>query len=142
MKKGEYYRLLTAMFMHFGAYHLFFNMYALSVLGPSIDYVCGSVRFLLIYLLSGIAGNAATMLAEERTGRYRLSAGASGSVFGLLGACAVLAVAGYGFSLRSIMTTLAINLVYGFSSRRINMVAHAGGFLGGAAVMAVMLMLL
>ena len=142
VKRGEYYWLLTSMFMHFGAYHLLFNMYALSILGPPVDYVCGSVRFLIIYLLSGIAGNAATMLVEERSGRYRISAGASGSVFGLLGACFVLAVAGYGFSLRSIMTTLVINLAYGFMSRRINMVAHAGGFVGGAAVMAVMLMLL
>lgn len=141
VKQGQYYRLVTAMFLHFGIYHLLFNMYALSVLGPPVDYVCGSFRFLIIYLLSGIAGNVATYLVEERTGRYRISAGASGCVFGLLGACLVLAVAGYGFSLRSIMMTLVINLVYGFSSRRINMIAHAGGFVGGAVVMAVMLVL-
>ena len=52
---------------------------------------------------------------------------------------AVLAIAGYGFSMRSILTTLAINLVYGLSSRRINMMSHAGGFVGGAAIMAVVL---
>ena len=68
-----------------------------------------------------------------------MSAGASGCIFGLLGACLVLSVAGYGFSLRSIMTTLAINLVYGLSSRRINMISHAGGLAGGAAIMAVVL---
>ena len=142
VRQGQYYRLFTAMFLHFGIYHLLFNMYALSVIGPAVDYVCGTVRFLIIYLLSGLAGNVVTMVLDEQTGQRRISAGASGCVFGLLGACFVLAIAGYGFSLRSIMTTLLINLVYGFSSRRINMASHVGGFLAGAAIMAVMLVLL
>ena len=51
----------------------------------------------------------------------------------------MLAIAEYGFSMRSILTTLAINLVYGLSSKRINMMSHAGGFVGGAAIMAVIL---
>ena len=54
----------------------------------------------------------------------------------------MLAIAGYGFSLRSILTTLAINLVYGLSSKRINMMSHAGGFVGGAAIMAVIMAVL
>ena len=139
IRQGQYYRLFTAMFLHFGAYHLLFNMYALSVIGPAVDYVCGPAIFLIVYLGAGLAGNIATMILDEKTGRSSLSAGASGCIFGLLGACFVLAIARYGFSLRSILTTLAINLVYGLSSRRINMMSHAGGFVGGAAIMAVVL---
>jgi len=140
--RGEYYRLFTAMFLHFGVYHLLLNMYALSVLGPAVDRICGSVIFLIIYLGSGLAGNLATLLYDRKTGRKTISAGASGCIFGLLGACLVLSAAGYGFSMRSILSTLMINLVYGFSSRRINMVAHAGGFAGGAAIMVVILAVL
>ncbi|MBR2123223.1 MAG: rhomboid family intramembrane serine protease [Lachnospiraceae bacterium] len=142
VKQGQYYRLFTAMFLHFGALHLLFNMYALSVLGPAVDRVCGPVIFLIIYLLSGIAGNLATYLVDSKRSRKTVSAGASGCIFGLLGACFVLAVAGYGFSLPSIMTTLAVNLVYGLSSKRINMTSHAGGFAGGAVIMGVILLAL
>ena len=142
IRQGQYYRLFTAMLLHFGAYHLLFNMYALSVIGPAVDYVCGPAIFLIVYLGAGLAGNIATMILDEKTGRSSLSAGASGCIFGLLGACFVLAIARYGFSLRSILTTLAINLVYGLSSRRINMMSHAGGFVGGAAIMAVIMAVL
>ena len=140
--QGQYYRLFTSMFLHFGVYHLLFNMYALSVIGPAVDYVCGTVIFLVVYIGSGLLGNAATMFFDQKTGRNNMSAGASGCIFGLLGACLVLGVAGYGFSLQSIMSTLAINLVYGLSSRRINMISHAGGFAGGVLIMAVVLAVL
>lgn len=142
IRRGQYYRLFTAMFLHFGGYHLLLNMYALSAIGPAVEYVCGPVIFLIIYLGAGLAGNIATMVLDEKTGRRGLSAGASGCIFGLLGACFVLAAAGYGFSMRSILITLAINLVYGFSSKRINMMSHAGGFVGGAVITAVVLAIL
>ena len=142
VREGQYYRLITAMFLHFGVYHLLFNMYALSVIGPAVEYVCGPVIYLIIYLAAGLAGNVVTLAVDAKRGKYALSAGASGCIFGLLGACLVLAIAGYGFSLRSIVTTLAINLVYGLFSKRINMSSHAGGFVGGAAIMAVILLVL
>ena len=142
IRQGQYYRLFTAMFLHFGVYHLLLNMYALSAIGPAVDYVCGPVIFLIVYLGAGLAGNVATMILDEKRGSSNLSAGASGCIFGLLGACFVLAIHGYGFSMRSILTTLAINLVYGLSSKRINMMSHAGGFVGGAAIMAVTLAVL
>ena len=142
IRQGQYYRLFTAMFLHFGVYHLLFNMYALSVIGPAVDYVCGPVIFLIVYLGAGLAGNIATMILDEKRGNGNLSAGASGCIFGLLGAGFVLAIAGYGFSMRSILTTLLINLVYGLSSRQINMMSHAGGFVGGAAIMAVIMAVL
>ena len=139
IRQGQYYRLFTAMFLHFGFYHLLFNMYALSAIGPAVDYVCGPVIFLIVYLGAGLSGNIATMILDGKRGSSSLSAGASGCIFGLLGACFVLAIAGYGFSMRSILTTLAINLIYGLSSKRINMMSHVGGFIGGAAIMAVIM---
>ena len=69
IRQGQYYRLFTAMFLHFGAYHLLFNMYALSVIGPAVDYVCGPAIFLIVYLGAGLAGNIATMILDEKTGR-------------------------------------------------------------------------
>ena len=75
IRQGQYYRLFTAMFLHFGAYHLLFNMYALSVIGPAVDYVCGPAIFLIVYLGAGLAGNIATMILDEKTGRSSLSAG-------------------------------------------------------------------
>ena len=74
IRQGQYYRLFTAMFLHFGVYHLLFNMYALSVIGPAVDYVCGSVIFLIVYLGAGLAGNVATMILDEKSGRSNLSA--------------------------------------------------------------------
>lgn len=139
VKRGEYYRLFTAMFLHFGAYHLLFNMYALSVLGPAIDYVLGPVLYLVIYLFSGLCGNILTQVRDMRTGKNSISAGASGCIFGLLGACFALAAKGYAFSLQGILTTLGINLAYGFMSKRINMTSHIGGFIGGALIMSAVL---
>ena len=140
VRQGQYHRYLSSMFLHFGIYHLLLNMYALSMLGPAVEHVCGPVNFLMVYLASGLAGNIATMIYYQNTGRDIVSAGASGCIFGLLGACFVFAVAGYGFSLRSIMVTIMINLIYGLLSRRINMVAHVGGFIDGALVTALVLL--
>ena len=145
VKKGEYYRIFTSMFLHFGVLHLLLNMYALSVLGPAVDRACGTFVYLAVYFIAGAAGNALTLYFEARMADRRrpaVSAGASGCIFGLLGACLVLAAAGYGFSLRSILTTLAVNLAYGFSAKQINMLSHIGGFLGGAAATAFFLFLL
>lgn len=137
MHGRELYRLFTSMFLHFGVFHLICNMWSLYNLGPIVELLFGSFRFLAIYLISGLCGNLLTMAVEKRTGRYAVSAGASGAVFGLLGAMLVLALLpqlrGY-FSLRSILYTLLINVAYGISNKSINMKAHAGGFLGGAAV--------
>ena len=82
VRQGQYFRLFTAMFLHFGAYHLLFNMYALSVIGPAVDYVCGPAIFLIVYLGAGFAGNIATMLYDRKTGRDNMSAGASGCFLG------------------------------------------------------------
>ena len=130
----ELYRLITSMFLHFGVFHLFCNMWSLYNLGPIVELLFGPFYFLAIYFISGLCGNLLTWAVEKKTGKYAISAGASGAVFGLLGAMLVLALLpslrGY-FSLRSILLTLVINVAYGVSNRSINMKAHAGGFIGG-----------
>ena len=128
--------------LHFGALHLLCNMYSLSNLGPSLEVFFGIPIFLFLYLFSGLAGNLLTYAMELRTGRYALSLGASGAVFGLLGSYLVFAVwPGYvGVSLYGVLRVLVINAVYTISNRSINAMAHLGGFVGGAAVTAVLLL--
>ena len=139
VQKGQWYRLITAMFLHFGPFHIACNMYSLYNLGPALERFFGVGTFLTIYLLSGIAGNVATYLKDRHTGRYALSAGASGAVFGLLGSWLVLTIMPQvktSMSIHGIMYVLLINVAYGFANKRINMAAHAGGFVCGSVLTA------
>lgn len=132
------------MFLHFGFIHLLCNMYSLSNLGPALERFFGIPLFLVLYLISGLAGNLLSYYKEIKTGQYRLSAGASGAVFGLLGAYLVFAVLpGYGgVSLYGILRVLAINAFYAFSNRSINAMAHLGGLIAGIVVTACLLLVL
>lgn len=136
VKRGQWYRLFTSMFLHFGFIHLLCNMYSLSNLGPALESFFRIPLFLVLYLVSGLAGNLLSYYREIRTGQYRLSAGASGAVFGLLGAYLVFAILpGYGgVSLYGILRVLAINALYAFSNRSINAMAHLGGLIAGIIV--------
>ena len=134
LKKGEYWRLFTAMFVHFGMMHILCNMYSLYNLGPSLERMLGSVRFGILYLVTGLAGNLLTAYIDERKGKNRISAGTSGCIFGLMGAWLVIALLpgmGRYISRRGILLTLAVNLYYGYRVRGINLAAHAGGLAAG-----------
>ena len=118
------------MFLHFGPVHLLCNMVSLYNLGPSLETAFGPLRYLLLYLLSGLAGNLLTWLRDLRTPRPAVSAGASGAIFGLLGAYlafALLPSTRPFVDVFSIASILALNLAYGFSAKSINMAAHLGG---------------
>lgn len=131
---GEYYRLLTSAFLHSGPLHLLLNMWALWLFGPQLESVLGRVRFVALYLVSALAGSAASY-ALSSPGQPSL--GASGAVFGLLGAYVVVSR-----RLRRdttpVLVLLAINLGYGFLVPRIDWKAHLGGLVAGALVTAVM----
>ena len=144
VRRGQWYRLITSMFLHFGFIHLLCNMYSLSNLGPALERFFGIPLFLVLYLISGLAGNLLSYYKEIKTGQYRLSAGASGAVFGLLGAYLVFAVLpGYGgVSLYGILRVLAIKAFYAFSNRSINAMAHLGGLIAGIVVTACLLLVL
>lgn len=132
--RGQWWRLFTSMFLHFGIVHIISNMYALYSLGTSVEYMFGSGRFLFIYLFSGFCGNLFTYLVEKQTRHYSVSAGASGAIFGLMGVYLMLALLPQFRSyvpVRSVLVNLGINLVVGLTNRQINMKAHLGGLFGG-----------
>ena len=133
-KNGYYYRLFTSMFLHIGILHLLCNMYSLYIIGKEVENVFGKVKYLIIYLLSGIAGSILSLAFNHNT----ICAGASGAIFGLLGA---LLYFGYyyrtylGVTLtRSIIPVIVLNLIIGFTSSGIDNAAHIGGLVGGILI--------
>jgi membrane associated rhomboid family serine protease len=129
---GEYYRLLTAAFLHAGVFHILMNMFALAQLGPVLEAALGRLRFTALYLLSALGGS---VLAYLLAPQYALSVGASGAIFGLFGAYYVV-VRRLGGETRSILMLLAINLVITFTVPIIDWRGHLGGLLTGAVVAA------
>jgi rhomboid protease GluP len=130
---GEYWRLFTAMFLHIGLMHLFFNGYALIAIGTELERIVGWGRFLTIYLLSGLFGNLASYAFSPN-----LAAGASGAIFGLIGALAAFFVlhreqlGTWGQRrLINIVILIAVNLFLGFTQPGIDNLAHLGGLLCG-----------
>ncbi|RMI42980.1 rhomboid family intramembrane serine protease [Streptomyces triticirhizae] len=129
---GEWYRLLTSAFLHQEVWHIGFNMLGLWLLGPQLESALGRVRFVALYLLSALGGSTLSyLLADER----QLSLGASGAIFGLFGATAVLARR-LDYDMRPILLLLAINLVITFTWSGIAWQAHIGGLVVGSVVAA------
>jgi membrane associated rhomboid family serine protease len=131
----EYWRLITAMFLHGGLLHIGLNMYVLWVLGSVIEPAFGPRRFLAIYLISGLFGNVASFLFSD-VGAFGV--GASGAIFGLLGAWVSYNLRRRGTpaasaQLRWALLWIGINLVIGFSFAGIDNLAHLGGLVGGLA---------
>lgn len=132
---GEIWRFVTPIFLHVGAMHLIFNSYALWVIGPQVEKLYGGPRFLLLYLLTGIGGAAASYWYHPDV----YSAGASGSIFGLLGVLLVFSVkyrravpAFFSRALgKGILLTVGINLVIGYMIPQVDNAAHIGGLLTG-----------
>lgn len=129
---GEWYRLLTAAFLHQAVWHIAFNMLGLWFLGPPLEAALGRVRFLALYLISALAGSTLFYLLAEQN---ELSLGASGAIFGLFGATVVL-IRRLGQDMRPIAIVLAINLVITFTASHIAWQAHIGGLVAGTVVTA------
>ena len=130
---GEWWRLLTGAFLHWSFLHIAFNMYVLFALGPNLERVLGHVRYLLLYLIAALGGGVASYaLSDMRT----VSVGASGAIFGLMGA---LIVAGrrLNYDIKQVIILLGINVVIGFLAPGVDWRAHLGGLITGAAVAAV-----
>ncbi len=135
-EQQQYWRLITCMFLHIGFLHLFFNNYALWMIGRELESFYGSSRFVLIYLLTGIAGSLASYLFNPKA----ISAGASGAIFGLFGAMVTFPLR-YRKELpdllrkgilKSILPVIVINLLIGRSAEFIDESAHIGGLMMGA----------
>lgn len=133
-KNGQYYRLFTSMFLHIGIIHLLCNMYSLYIIGREVEIVFTKKKYLIIYLLSGIAGSILSLAFNHNT----VCAGASGAIFGLLGALLYFGYyyrAYFGASVtRSILPVVIINLIIGFASTGIDNAAHIGGLVGGILI--------
>lgn len=139
---GQYYRLFTSMFLHFGVAHIAMNMYSFLNIGPSIEMLYGKIKFLIIYLLSGISGNLLVYFIDIHRGTYALNAGASGAIFGILGAYVALALSSRfrnSLSLRSVLISVVIALLPGFFISGISLTAHVGGLVGGFLVALILL---
>lgn len=131
IKMGEYYRLFTSMFLHGNIVHLLCNMYALFVVGPQLESFFGKWKYLFIYIMSGLCGSILSMCFTANA----ISIGASGAIFGLLGA---LLYFGYyyrtylGNVVRSqILPIIILNLGLGFILSGVDNFAHIGGLIGG-----------
>ena len=127
---GAYYQLLSSTFLHVDPWHIGFNMLALWFLGPQLEMAIGRARFLALYLISGLAGSACVYwLAGEQT----FTLGASGAVYGLMAALLVIAIK-VGGQVQTILMWLGLNVVLTFVGGY-SWQGHLGGFVGGAAVM-------
>lgn len=135
LENGEYYRLVTCMFLHFGIEHLANNMLVLFVLGQRLEPVVGKIRFLLIYFLGGIGGNLISLVFDIKGGNYAVSAGASGAVFAVMGAMIWVVIRNRGrlqdISTRQMLVMAAFSLYFGFASSGVDNAAHVGGMICG-----------
>ena len=134
---GEYWRLFSSLFLHVGLLHLLFNCFALFIFGPLIENIFGKFRFVSIYLFAGISGSLISLYFNPLV----VAAGASGSIFGLLGA-----LAAFFLLKRNILGTfakknfigviilVAFNMFFGFLIPGVDNFAHFGGFISGLII--------
>lgn len=135
VQQGQLHRLITAMFLHGGLVHIAFNMYALFILGTMIEKLYGSFNYFIIYFISGLCSSIlSVMLSVTMT----ISVGASGAIFGLLGAALVFGYRnknsiGKEF-MKGIIQVIAINIIIGLSIPQIDNFGHIGGLIGGIVI--------
>lgn len=131
INNGEFYRLITSTFLHGGIIHIFFNMSALKIMGKEVELIYGGKRYLLIYFLSALGGSITSYFSSSNG----VSVGASGAIFGLLGAMLI-----FGFNerekigkryVKGIFETIILNVIIGITIPNIDIFAHLGGLLVG-----------
>ncbi|MEU5321297.1 rhomboid family intramembrane serine protease [Streptomyces sp. NPDC021056] len=129
--EGQWYRLVTSMFTHQEIWHIAFNMLSLWWLGGPLEAALGRARYLALYLVSGLVGSVLAYLLESPT---TATLGASGAIFGLFGATAVL-MRRLNYDLRPIIALLVINMIFTFNPAfDISWQAHIGGLVGGVVI--------
>jgi membrane associated rhomboid family serine protease len=128
---GDYWRLLTSAFMHYGPIHLGMNMLVLWFVGRPLEERMGRGRFILLYLVAGLAGSAGALLLDP----CAQTLGASGAIFGLFGAALVLERQGIFVYGGSIIGLIVLNFLFTFGLSGISVGGHVGGFVGGILAM-------
>ena len=140
--EGEYWRLFTSMFLHFGFEHLAYNMFSLLFLGDIVETVMGPVRYLIIYIVGGLCGNIVSVLMSMKTGKYAVSAGASGAIFACMGAFAYFALRnrrGFGRgNLRRLGMMVLLMIMQSFVDTGVDNAAHMGGLAAGFVLAALL----
>ncbi len=131
----EYYRIFTCLFLHFGITHLLNNMVLLGALGWNLELEIGKVRFVIIYFASGIIGNIVSLFYDLTLEQPAVSAGASGAIFGLMGALLYVVIANRGrlgrLSGRGMLVMVILSLYFGLTSTGVDNLAHIGGVVSG-----------
>ena len=135
LEQGQWYRMFSSMFLHFGAPHLINNMLVLFVLGQRLEPVTGKIKFFLIYIFGGLGGNMLSLFFDMYAGNASLSAGASGAVFAVMGGMIYVIIRHRGrvadLTVRQMLIMAAFSLYFGFASEGVDNVAHIGGLLSG-----------
>lgn len=138
VEEGQYYRLFTCTFLHSSIIHLALNMYALNSLGSILEKILSKGKLLVIYILSAIFASYGSYLSTRSMHRVSISVGASGAIFGLLGALLVIAflnrkIMGKAL-LKSVTEVAVINIIIGFLIPNIDNVAHISGLISGIII--------
>ena len=126
--EGEWWRLITATFLHYGPLHLAMNMLVLWFIGPTLEEYLGRGRYLLLYVVSGLAGSAGALLLDPNV----LAVGASGAIWGLMGAALVLELRKINVFGGQVLGLVVLNLALTFLIPGISIGGHVGGGIGGA----------
>lgn len=135
---GEYYRLVTSMFIHIGALHLLFNTFALYIFGTRIEKYMKKWSFILLYAISGFSGGLLSIGVDYLNNRVVISAGASGAIYGIIGAILVYSMVYRkrigGLTSSTILIMFIIGIAFGSLNPQISNLGHLGGFIGGVVV--------
>ena len=139
IRDWQWWRLITCMFLHFGYGHLLGNMFGLAVYGISLEKSVGHIRFLIVYMVSGLFSGLTSCVVHYITGDYVVSAGASGAIYGLIGLAIALTIRERGRTGSGRMIyRLAIILVFifysNFMSSGVDVYAHIGGLVAGVVL--------
>lgn len=133
--RGEWYRIVTCMFLHFDIEHLMNNMVMLVGAGMQLEHALGKVKYLLLYLLAGMGGSLLSLVIMHQSGEAAISAGASGAIFGIIGALLWVAIRNHGrferLTTRGVLIMIGLSLYFGFTSTGIDNWGHIGGIVSG-----------
>ncbi|MCT4687486.1 rhomboid family intramembrane serine protease [Vallitalea sp.] len=136
--KGEYYRIITSMFIHIGALHLLYNTFSLFIFGTRIEKYMKKWEYILLYGISGICGGLLSITVDLVNRRPVVSAGASGAIYGIIGAILIYSKVYKkhigGLNSYTILIMFIVGIAFGTMNLGINNLAHLGGFIGGAIV--------
>lgn len=141
-QKHQYYRLFTSLFLHSDLDHIFNNMLVLLIIGRYLENYVGQIRYLIIYFSSGIIAGCTSMVYNMIQNNTVVSIGASGAIFGLMGALLTIVLLKKGrrqeLNVRQILFMVLFSLYGGFTSQGVDNAAHVGGFLGGILITAIL----